>query len=30
MADFRVTELDADFDFDSLDYWDVVSRGDFV
>ena len=27
MADFKVTELDADFDFDSLDYWDVVIIG---
>ena len=27
MADFKVTELDTDFDFDSLDYWDVVIVG---
>ena len=27
MADFKVTELDTDFDFDSLDYWDVVIIG---
>ena len=27
MADFKVTELDADFDFDSLDCWDVVIIG---
>ena len=27
MADFKVTELDADLDFDSLPYWDVVIIG---
>ena len=27
MPDFKVTELDADFDFDALDYWDVVIVG---
>lgn len=27
MADFKVTELDADFNFDSLPYWDVVIIG---
>jgi thioredoxin reductase (NADPH) len=27
LADFKVTELDADFDFDSLEYWDVVIIG---
>ena len=24
MADFKVTELDAELDFDKLEYWDVV------
>ncbi len=27
MADFKVTTLDPDFDFDSLDYWDVIIIG---
>lgn len=27
MADFKVTELDQDLDFDALDYWDVVIIG---
>ena len=27
MADFKVTELDANFDFGGLDYWDVVIIG---
>lgn len=27
MADFKVTELDSEFDFDSLEYWDVVIIG---
>ncbi len=27
MADFKVTELDKNFDFDSLDYWDVIIIG---
>ena len=27
MADFKVTELDEDLDFDSLPYWDVVIIG---
>ena len=27
MADFNVTELEGDIDFDSLDYWDVVIIG---
>ena len=27
MADFKVTELEGDIDFDSLAYWDVTSLG---
>ncbi len=27
MADFKVTELDENLDFDSLPYWDVVIIG---